>query len=110
MINEPFSTAAMLLIPSVTTSKGSTKKTFPTVGDIFFCSFKTFGGTEKVVNDTLVIENTAKVKTWYRPDIKADCRIKLENGATYEVIGEPENISMRNQYLYFTVRQVKGGA
>ena len=40
-------------------------------------SFRTFGGTEKVVNGVLTLENTAVVETFFDPTIKADCRIKL---------------------------------
>ena len=106
----PFSTPLMLLVPTTTTVKGSPKKTYPTTGDVIFCSFRTFGGTETTSNGILVLENTAKIQTWYRPDIKADCRFQAEDGSQWEIIGEPENISMRNQYLNCTIKQIKGGA
>lgn len=106
----PFSTPLMLLIPTTVTAKGSTKKSYSTTGDIIFCSFRTFGGTEIVSNGILELENTAKVQTWYRPDIKADCILQTEDGTKWEIIGEPENVSMRNQYINLTIRQIKGGA
>ena len=62
-------------------------------------SFKTYGGTERDVNGVYSIEDTANIETWYRPDIKGNCRVAREDGATYDIIGEPENISMRNHYL-----------
>ena len=74
-------------------------------------SFKTYQGTETTVNDLFTVLDTAQVETWFRPDIKADCRLKiLETGDVYEVIGKPENINMRNQFLKFKVQAVEGGA
>lgn len=79
--------------------------------DIVFVNFKTFGGTERVSNDVYVIEDTAQLVCWYRPDIKADCRmVRLPDGAVYDIIGEPENLEMRNMFLKFKIRRVKGGA
>lgn len=107
--NAPFNVPVMLLKPTVEYIKGVQKKTYPHKGDLIFCSVRTFGGTEKVVNDVLVVENTATVETRYRPDIKADCRLMI-NGVVYEILGEPENIDMRGFYMVIKVRAVKGGA
>ncbi len=107
----PFSTAIELLIPTYSTSKGVTKKAFPEEGIRLNCSFKTYGGTETTNNDVYTLEDTAKVETWYRPDIKADCRIKvLSTSQVYEIINTPENIDMRSQFCAFKVRAVRGGA
>lgn len=109
----PFSTPLYLLIPTYETIKGVTKKIYPEPIDemMIFASFKTYGGTEMTVNDVYSVIDTANIETWYRPDIKSDCRImRAINGATYEIVGEPENINMRNQFLKFKVRRVKGGA
>ena len=107
----PYSTAIELLIPEYTEEKGVTTKTFPSAGIRLNCSFKTFTGTEVTENDMYTVLDTATVETWYRPDIKADCRIKiLVTGATYEIIGKPENINMRNQFLKFRVQGIEGGA
>lgn len=113
---QPFNTPLAILKPENVTIKGSMKKKYPNVEEVaeddrFFASFKTFGGTETAKNDVLVVEDTANVETWYRPDIKSDCRIAMiDTGAVYEVLGEPENINMRNQYLKFKVKRIKGGA
>ena len=111
--DEPLSTPLMLLIPQYSESYGVNVKTYPTIEDgvLIFGTFKTFGGTERDVNNIYSVENTATVRTWYRPDITSDCRIGvIETGEIYDILGEPENISMRNQYLQFKVMQVKGGA
>lgn len=102
----------MLLIPTYETISGVATKTYPTFenGKLIFGSFKTYGGTEREINGVYSIEDTAIVETWYRPDIKANCRIQLDRGAMYEIINEPENINMRNQYLKFKVKRIKGGA
>lgn len=106
----PFNVPMFLFVPTTTNAKGSSKNTYPDTGKLIYCTFRTFGGTEKVVNDTLVIENTAIVETWFRPDIKADCQIEDSNGFRYEILGTPENINQRNQYLKFKIRAIRGGA
>ena len=105
-----FNVPIKVLVPTCTKVSGVLKKTYPDDGFLIFVSFKSFGGTERDVNGVYSIEDTANIETWYRPDIKSDCRIKLENGAVYEIINEPENIEMRNQFCKFKVKRVKGGA
>lgn len=107
----PYSTAAELLIPTYTPVKGIRVKVYPTTGIRINCSFKTYGGTETTVNDVYSVVDTANVETWYRPDIKPDCRIKvIETGDIYEIIGKPENIDMRNQFIKFKARGIEGDA
>ena len=78
-------------------------------GVLFFANVKSYGGTERVANDLLVIEDTVTVTTWFRPDIKANCRIRiLSTGALYEIINEPENWDMRAQFIVCKCRRVKG--
>lgn len=105
----PYNVPAVLLIPATKTVKGVLTKVYPDTGETIFCNVRTFGGTERVVNGTLVLENTATVETWFRPDIKADCRL-LINGQPYEIMGDPENVNMRNQYLICKTKAIKGGA
>lgn len=103
----------MLLVPTYSDSYGVMTKTFPNIADgiLINCSFKTYGGTERDVNGLYSVENTAIIETWYRPDITSDCRIAVpQTGEVYEILGEPENIDLRNQYLKFKVLQIKGGA
>lgn len=106
----PFNVPLTLLIPNKVTVKGVMKKYYPEEGEPFFGSFRTFGGTEHQSNSVLTIENTAVIETWYRPDIKADCAVRTSDGTIYDIIGPPENIEQRNQFLRFKVSAVKGGA
>lgn len=109
----PYNVPLKLLVPTYDKVQGVQKKTFPSVDDgiLFFASFKTYGGTERDVNGLYSVIDTATVETWFRPDIKSDCRIAvLATGAVYEIVNEPENINMRNQFLQFKVKRVKGGA
>lgn len=104
-------TPYMRLIAKTERVNGVTVKTFDPDGVVRFCNFSTYGGTEKVVNDVLVVEDTAQMVTWHEPDITSADRIRLlETGAEYEIIGEPENIELRRQEMQFRVRRVKGGA
>lgn len=109
----PFNVPMILLVPSYSTAYGVESKIYPSAQDgiVFYGSFRTFGGTERDVNGVYTLENTATVETWFRPEIKANCRIiEANSGAVFEIIGEPENINMRNQFLRFKVRGIKGGA
>lgn len=108
----PFNVAFNLLIPEYATIKGSTKKVNDKNAGLIWCSFKSFGGTEVKSDAGLVIEDTAIIETWYRPDIKANCTLQSaeDENAKYEILGTPENISMRNQFLKFKIRRIKGGA
>ena len=112
-ISAPFTVAMKLLTPTYSEVSGVSVKTFPALADgaLFYGNFKTYGGTEREVDGLYSIEDTAKVETWYRPDIKSECRVVvLATNAVYEIFGEPENIELRNQFLSFRVRRVKGGA
>lgn len=108
----------VLLKPTTTTVSGVDKKTFPTVqtalsntDNIFYGTFKTYGGTERDVNGVYSIVDTANIETYFRPDITSDCRIaRADDGAIFEIINEPEDINQRHQFLKFKVKRVKGGA
>lgn len=111
----PYTTAIELFIPTYTSSKGVKGKSYPQQGVRLNCSFKTYGGThrseEKDANGIIAVYDTANVETWYRPDIKPDCKIKvLQTGVEYEIINTPENIDMRNQFVKFIVQAIRGGA
>lgn len=110
----PFSVPMKLLVPTVENVRGARVKDYPNPDDVeavFFGSFRTFGGTERMANEVYTIEDTATVDTWYDPVMTADCRVYVcQTGKTYEIIGTPENIEMRNQYCSFKVRAIGGGA
>ena len=108
--NSPFTVPMFLLVPTTTTAKGSTKNTYPETGVRINCSFRTFGGTEKTVDGVITVENTAVIETWYRPDIKSNCELEDVDGLRYEILGTPEDIEQRHQFLRFKVRAIKGGA
>lgn len=106
-------TALKLLIPTYEKKDGVTKKVYPAAPyadcPLIFANFKTKGGTETDINGVYGILDTAQIVTWYRKDITADCRIvRLPDGAVYEVIGEPENVNNRGQFVIFKVERVKG--
>lgn len=73
----------------------------------FYCSFKSYGGTEVIKNGIITILETAEVVCWYRDDITQHCRIQLINtGMTYEILGVPENIDNKNLFMKFKVQRV----
>lgn len=109
----PFNVAMKLLVPVTSTEYGALKKTFsaPAKSETIFGSFRTFGGTENIKDGVYTIVNTAVVDTWYRPDITAECQIYLcDNGQTYDIIADPEDIDFRHQYMRLKVRKMGGKA
>lgn len=110
----PYSTPAYIVKPSTETVKGVHVKRYPAAetGELIYCKFKSYGGTETSVNGVTAVEDTANVETWYRPDITSDCGFCLASNPlkVYEILGEPENVEQRNLILKFKVRAVNGGA
>lgn len=104
----PYDTPIEVFNPTYETVKGVPKKVYPETGELVFCKFKTYGGTETTVNGVLTVVDTANVETWYRPDITSASQIRL-GSEVYEVMGKPEDIEQAHQILKFKVRGVKGG-
>jgi len=107
----PFTAAMKLLVPVESIAYGVVTKSFstPAESDLFYGSFRTFGGTESLKDDVYTLVNTAVIDTWYRPDITAECQIFLcETGQIYDIISDPEDIDFRHQYLQFKVQKVGG--
>lgn len=101
----------LLVVSEYIKTKGVSQPKDYVEKDIIYCSFKTYGGTEKEINGRYAILDTANIVTWYRPDIQSDCKLKrLSDGAVFEILNEPENIEMKNQFLKFKVQRVKGKA
>lgn len=82
-------------------------KEFKEIIPICYGSFRSFGGTESVVDGLITTIDTAVIETWYTPLIQSDCKIKILNtGDEYEIIGTPENIENKNITLRFKVKKV----
>ena len=106
---QPFNVAFMLLNPTYEKIQGKNIAKYPDEGEIIYCSFKTFGGTQTDNNGILAIKDTADIETWYRPDLQSDSRLKrMVDGKTFEMLGEPEDIEYRHQFLKFKVERLRG--
>lgn len=107
----PFSTAFKIETPTTATIKGVPTKTYAESEAVYFGTFRTFGGTESVKDGLYSIIDTATLETWFTPDLKANSRVHvLDNDTHYEVVGTPEDIQMRHQYMKARLQAVKGGA
>lgn len=103
-----FNTPAQILKGEYRKVNGVKTKVF-TDGDNIFVSAKSYGGSEREVNDRLVIEDTMQIETWYRPDITSIDGLRLlDDGSEWEIINNPENIERRNQWIRFKVRRRAG--
>lgn len=113
----PYNVPFRILTPAQTVTKGVREKSYTESETTFFCSFRTFGGSESTENGIYSVVDTATLETWYTPELTAAVRIRIlptdgssETGQLYEVMGSPENIEMRNQYLLCKVKRITGGA
>lgn len=105
-------TPLRLQVPKYASLNGVRQKTYEDAEGVIMANFKTYGGTERTSNDVYVVEDTADVVTWFRPDITAGCRVVLldsPDGATYDIIGTPEDIEQRHMVMKFKCKRVKGG-
>lgn len=64
-------------------------------------------GPESVSNDAMKSVSRARVLIRYRADIDASHAILL-NGKRWRIIGTPDNIQNRNEYLEFQVELIEG--
>lgn len=107
----PFNVPAKIIFATYQKINGINKKVFVESADTIFVSAKSYGGTEKVINDQYVIEDTMEIETWFRPDITSECNLRLlDDNSEWEIINNPENIERRNLFLKFKVRRINGGA
>lgn len=108
--NVPFNVQALHLKRSDKPEKinGTNQYTY-TEKETFYCSAKSYGGTEKVVNGVTVIEDTWILDTWFNPVISKGDRIRfLDDNTEYEIMVTPENINRRGQYMRFKVVHIGG--
>lgn len=93
----------------VTASDGEVVDT--AADNYIFVSAKSYGGTERIVNDKYVIVDTLSVETWFRPDLTSEKFLRLlDDGSVWEIINTPEDINRRHQWLVFKVQRYKGMA
>lgn len=111
--NTPYNVAMRLLRPTGETMvKGTPVKTWPELAacPVIYGSMRTFGGTDSNVNGIFSVIDTARVETWFRPDITSDCRLYvIQTGKLYKIIASPENVEMRNKWLKIRVQCLTGG-
>lgn len=104
----PFNVPALHLKRTITKINGVNQTTY-TEKEIFYCSAKSYGGTEKIVNGVYVVEDTWQIDTWYNSDFGKGDRIRfLDDQTEFEVLATPENINRRGQYMRFKVVRIGG--
>ena len=71
-----------------------------------FCSWKGKGGTENISSGSIIVEDTAELTLWYRPDVTMRDQVLLNDDANlaYEVMNI-ENVEMGNQFMILKVKR-----
>lgn len=90
------------------TVDGRTIKEFAIIGNARG-KFKQKGTAETNANGLTVINEKTTFTTWYKADFAAADILEI-NGVDYEIIGNPENVEMRNRYSILTLERIGGGA
>lgn len=107
--NLPFDVPALHLKRHTEKINGVNQERFTEARKPFFCSAKSYGGTEKQVNGITVIEDTWIVDAFYTPAFGKGDKIRfLDDGSEYEILASPENIDRRGQYMRFKVNRIGG--
>lgn len=104
----PFNVSARILKGEYVKINGVKTKKF-TDGDQIFVSARSYGGSERTVNDQIVVEDTIQIETWFRPDITSIDGLRLlDDESEWEIINYPENIERKNRWLKFKIRRIVG--
>lgn len=103
-----FVTPAIHKKPTTTEKNGRLEKGYEQVGTLRG-KYKQKGTTEKLVNGLTVVVTNTTFTTWFKKDLEAKDVLEI-NGINYEIIGEVENVEMRNRYAVLTLEKVSGGA
>lgn len=105
-IQNRYSTPARVLTPKTEKINGVVTKTYED-GSVFFCSAKSYGGTETTINNVFVIQDTLEIECFYREDIKGDCKLRLlDDNSDWEILNTPEIIGREMKTLKFKVRKI----
>lgn len=105
----PFNVPARILKGEYQKVNGVTVKKFKD-GDFIWVSAKSYGGTERNINDQIVIEDTINIETPYRPDIKSTDGLRLlDDKSEWEIINHPEDVERKHCLLKFKVKRYVGG-
>ena len=108
MPQAPFNVPCEHKIRALAKVNGVNTPTF-TDGNNFFCSAKSYGGTEKIVNNVLVVEETWQIDAYYDSAFgKGDHIVFLDDNTEYEILAAPENIERKGQYMRFKVVRIGG--
>ena len=105
----PFRTPFKILKRSIKKVNGVNQEKFTEQKETLYCTAKSYGGTEKIINDVYTIVDTLTFQTYYTPAIsKGDKILLLDDNSEYEVLASPENINRANKWLVFKGERFSG--
>lgn len=105
-MQERYQTPCRVLTVKESKINGIVKKEY-TEGDVFFASVKSYGGTETVINNVFVIQDTLSIETYYRDDIKSECMLELlDDNSKWEILNTPEQIDREKKIIAFKVKKI----
>ena len=67
-------------------------------------------GSEAIEAAANQAKEPASLRLWYLPGVTADCIItRLDDSAEFEIIGTPDDVMNRHQFLEIQVKRYTGG-
>lgn len=103
-----FITPAVHKKATTSTVDSRSVKTYTEVGTVRG-KFKQKGTAETTANGLTLINEKTTFITWYKADFTA-ADILTIGGIDFEIVGNPENVEMRNRYAVLTLERIDGGA
>lgn len=75
--------------------------------EVVWCSWKSYGGTESVIDGLSVFKDTATIECRYNPSIcQNDIIENLITHNKYKIITVPDDINQMHQFLRFKVERL----
>lgn len=76
---------------------------------VIFLACKSYGGSEKVVDNQYTIIDTMTFVGYYDPTLKAQDLIEIvKDGTKWEILNTPENVDLRGAFMTFKARRYHG--
>ena len=107
-IKEMFTPVKLFSCTGYKSDEGVHSKVMAATPIIIYVNAKSYGGTEQLINNKYTVLDTMAIVTRYIPAITANSELEFLDGRRYEIVGEPENFSIRNMFLRFKIQRIGG--
>lgn len=80
------------------------------IDEDILCEWQNKFGNEKYQAAAINAKDPARIRLWYIPGVNATCRVvRVEDGAEFEIVGEPDDVMNRHQQLEIELKRYVSG-